>query len=649
MAIVRMKKLTLIGLDEEKSAVLRAMQELGSVEIQDISDLSGEDIYAAGSAHTGQSDDIEGKLSEVRNAIDLLQKFSKAKKGGMFATRPVVTLKELNEVMSRQADLLDTVAECRRLQEKLTALKSRRVRLQASMDQVEPWLDLDIPFESIGYTDTTNALLCTLRKDNAEAFTGWAEGNELPVSLEVVSESKDQAYCLVVYHTSSEGEVLDRLRELEYERANLSGLKGTARQILEAYKKDMEAAEAEEKLILEGTAQLGESLDSLKILYDGLLVELEKHKAAQRLLNTGKAYILKGWTAERDTKALVEKLSGVTDAIHLTFQDPDDDDVIPVKLVNTPLVEPFEVVTSLYSTPHPKGIDPNALMAPFYFAIFGIMMGDAGYGLIMAVAGTIFTRKMKLKGAARKLGLLMALCGISTVIWGILTGSWFGDMGDRVAPLLGLKTAVVWFNPMEDPLMMLGFCFAFGLLHVFAGMAAKAYMSIRDGHIWNAVFDQGLWFVLIIGLLLIFLPATAVVGKYVAIAGAVGLVLTQGRSKKNIIAKFFSGLLSLYNITGIFSDVLSYSRLFALGLSSAIIGMVFNILASMLGGAWYTFIFAAAVFLVGHIFNLVINILGAFVHASRLQYIEFFSKFFEGGGHAFMPLTIKTKYIDLTN
>jgi V/A-type H+-transporting ATPase subunit I len=125
--------------------------------------------------------------------------------------------------------------------------------------------------------------------------------------------------------------------------------------------------------------------------------------------------------------------------------------------------------------------------------------------------------------------------------------------------------------------------------------------------------------------------------------------LTQGRAKKGIFSKFFSGLLSLYNITGIFSDVLSYSRLFALGLSSAIIGMVFNILASMLTGAWYSIVFAVAIFVVGHVFNILINLLGAFVHTSRLQYIEFFGKFFEGGGHTFTPLTIKTKYIDLTN
>ncbi|HZK34452.1 MAG TPA: V-type ATP synthase subunit I, partial [Bacillota bacterium] len=599
MAIVRMKKLTLIGLEEEKNTLLKAIQELGSVEIQDISELTQEDMpMPETEADSDQSSDIEGndieeKLFQVNSAIELLEKYSSEKKG-MFSSRPLVNLDEFNEVLSREQELLSLANDCTKLQDRLNANRARRGNIRATIDQISPWYKLDLPFESIGRTGATSTLLCILPSNKTQDFQDWLEENDLLAHINIVSDSRDISYCLLVYHLSCESETLDKLRELEFDRLNLSGYSGTAKQLIDGYNKDLQTIDDEEEEILASIKELGETLHKLKILYDSLLIKQQKHEASHRILNTGRAYILKGWIAERDFKLLEKELTNITDAVQIQLDDPADDDVIPTTLDNPSLVQPFEVVTNLYSTPNKRDVDPNRIMAPFYFAMFGVMMGDAGYGIVMAVVGTIILKKMNLKGGAKKLVGLLAICGVSTFIWGFLSGGWFGDLGENIATSIGLDTAVVWFNPMEDPLMMLGFCFAFGLVHVLTGMGVRAYMSIRDGYVWDAVFDQGFWFILIVGLLLLLLPATAQAGKYIAIGAAVGLVLTQGRAKKNIIAKFFSGLLSLYNITGIFSDVLSYSRLFALGLSSAIIGMVFNILASMLSGAWYTIIFAVA-------------------------------------------------------
>lgn len=651
MAIVRMKKLTLIGLEEEKNAILKAIQKLGSVEIQDISELGQDELPSLETepkSLQAKDDNIDEKLYKVKSAIDLLENYSQVKKG-MFTPKPQVSLEEFNNVLKRQADLLSSADDCLRLQDMLNEFSSKRARIRASIDQLSPWQNLTMPFEAIGQTNTSRAFLGTIQSSSINELQDWLEEEEVLADLEIVSEYRDHTYCLIAYHVSSEEEILDRLRGLEFERISLSGLKGTARQLLDKYNKDLEALEKEEGQVVVAIKELVKVLDDLKILYDGLLIDQQKYEASQRILNTGRAFVLKGWISIKDHEKLKKALYEITDAVLIQFEDPDEDDKVPTLLDNPPLVEPFEVVTNLYSTPSQRDVDPNKVMAPFYFALFGIMMGDAGYGILMAIVGTIMIRKLKLKGTAKKLVGVIALCGVSTFIWGVLSGGWFGDLGERIATAIGLETAVIWFSPMEEPLLMLGFCFAIGLLHVLVGMGVKAYMDIRDGYIWDAVFDQGLWFLLIAGLLLLLLPTTAAVGKYIAIGAAIGLVLTQGRAKKGIFSKFFSGLLSLYNITGIFSDVLSYSRLFALGLSSAIIGMVFNILASMLTGAWYSIVFAVAIFVVGHVFNILINLLGAFVHTSRLQYIEFFGKFFEGGGHTFTPLTIKTKYIDLTN
>ena len=332
--------------------------------------------------------------------------------------------------------------------------------------------------------------------------------------------------------------------------------------------------------------------------------------------------------------------------IYIKLQDPDPDEDFPVALDNPPLVSPFEMVTNLYSTPNPRELDPNAAMAPFFAVFFGIMMGDAGYGLIMALGTYWFLRKMKPKDNTKKLVSVIFIGSIFTFIWGAIFGGWFGNAGE----LLGIPP--LWFNPSAEPIKMLVFCFAMGVLHIFAGIGVNAYVNIRKGRILDAIFDQGLWYVFYIGLILWLAggmagldPTFSQVGKIMTIVGAVGLVLTQGRDKDHIFAKFFSGLLSLYDVTGFLSDVLSYSRLFALALTTGVIGTVINQLGIMAGKTWYGWIIAAAVLIGGHVFNIAINVLGAFVHTSRLQYIEFYGKFRVVAGC--LNLGMRTKYRDI--
>lgn len=180
-------------------------------------------------------------------------------------------------------------------------------------------------------------------------------------------------------------------------------------------------------------------------------------------------------------------------------------------------------------------------------------------------------------------------------------------------------------------------------------MAVKMYADIRAGHVWDAIFDQLSWMVLITGAALLFLPATSTVGMVMAIAGAVTILLTAGRKKPGVFGKITGGLLGLYNITGYASDILSYSRILALSLATGVVGMVMNLLAGMLQGSIIGFVFSLLVYIVGHAFNLAMGLLSAYVHDSRLQYIEFFGKFYEGGGYAFKPLSVDTKYVDVVD
>lgn len=257
-------------------------------------------------------------------------------------------------------------------------------------------------------------------------------------------------------------------------------------------------------------------------------------------------------------------------------------------------------------------------------------------------------------------------CGISTLIWGILFGGYFGNIVDIVSQKFFGTTITVpalWFIPLNDPMKLLMYSMLFGMIHLFVGLGIKGYMCLKEKKILDFFCDVVLWFMLLIGLILMLLPseifssisqiqivfpdAVNLVAKGLAIAGAVGILLMSGRDKKNPALRLALGAYDLYNITGWLSDVLSYSRLLALGLATGVIASVFNQMGSMFGGGVLGAVIFIIVFVVGHVFNIGINLLGAYVHTCRLQYVEFFGKFYEGGGREFNPFKSKAKYVEI--
>ena len=271
-------------------------------------------------------------------------------------------------------------------------------------------------------------------------------------------------------------------------------------------------------------------------------------------------------------------------------------------------------------------------------------LGDAGYGIVLSIISLWLVKRVNAVGLGLKLLHMLAICGIGAVAAGVLTGSWFGD-------LFGLPP--LWLNPMENPLPMLILSVALGMIQILTGLAIKGYDKIRNGQLVDAICDELMWIIFLIGLVMMLVagsmsqwPQVAVVARYLAIGGGAGLIMTQGRHQKNPIKRLFSGVLSLYGLSGYMSDALSYSRLLALGMSGGVIGMVINdmgrrLLAIPLVG-W---IIAIALLVVGHLLNLLINLISAYVHSSRLQYVEFFTKFLEAGGKAFRPLAERHRYL----
>ena len=337
-------------------------------------------------------------------------------------------------------------------------------------------------------------------------------------------------------------------------------------------------------------------------------------------------------------------------------RDPEEGETVPVLMHNSSMAYPFEAITEMYSLPDYRGVDPTKYFALFYAMFFGIMLSDAGYGIVMAVACFIILKKFSLEGMTYKMIKMFFLCGLSTVFWGALFGGWFGDFFQVAAKVIFNKEITIepiWFNPIEDPTRMLIWSLVFGVIHLFLGMGIHAAMLIKRGRWKDAVFDVFSWYMVILGGVMWLAggsisAALVKPGMYITLAGATILILTGGRNKKGI-GKITGGLSSLYSITSYVSDILSYSRLLALGLATGVIASVVNTMGSLAGGGIWGTIVLLIVFVAGHSFNMAINALGAFVHSSRLQYIEFFGKFYEDGGEEFEPLKKNTKYVRLMN
>jgi V/A-type H+-transporting ATPase subunit I len=382
-------------------------------------------------------------------------------------------------------------------------------------------------------------------------------------------------------------------------------------------------------------------------LYDHFKIQKDRTKVLEKLVRTEKTFLLEGWLPAEESERVRQEIIKHYDCV-LDIREPEKDEQHPILLKNHPLVEPFEVITEMYSLPNANEVDPNPVMAPFFFLFFGLMIGDAAYGLIMALATGLIVKIFKPQGMAGKLLKMICLGGISTLLWGALFGSWFGDLVYVVTG--GAYTiSPIWFNPLDDPMRLLIFSFILGAIHIFVGMGVKGYMLIREGKPLDALFDIGSWYLLIPGLAAMAVGGVVgTIGKYTALAGVLMLLVTQGRGEKNILKRLMSGLGSLYGITGYFSDILSYSRLLALGLATGVIASVINTMGTLFGLNLFGIIVLAIVLVIGTIFNIAINALGAYVHTSRLQYVEFFGKFYEGGGKPFKPFKINTKFTKLS-
>ncbi len=379
-----------------------------------------------------------------------------------------------------------------------------------------------------------------------------------------------------------------------------------------------------------------------------------------------RTFVISGYTAKKFVPALEKAIGANYDCV-MDVEEVGEEEEVPTILQNNSFSRSWEGIVESYGLPKRGEFDPTTIMSFFYVFFFGMMLSDAAYGAILAIACFVLLKKFPRMspGMYQSIKLFM-FCGISTVIWGILFGGYFGNIVDVVsAKFFGttITPAALWFIPLNDPMKLLVYSMLFGVIHLFVGLGIKGYMCIKNRQFMDFFCDVVLWFCLVVGLILMLLPSSLfasiaqteivfpdvvnLMAKVLAIFGAVGIVLMSGRGTKNPGIRLALGAYDLYNITGWLSDVLSYSRLLALGLATGVIASVINQMGSMVPNNIFGIIAFIVIFIVGHALNLAINLLGAYVHTNRLQFVEFFGKFYEGGGKPFEPFCADTKYVDI--
>lgn len=634
-----MKHLRLLGMESEREALLKAMQDMECVEISSID--GSEEALKSGFAKPDDKALISAQEASraYRTALASLDRFAPEKKG-MFRKRQGVSRAaffsaESEENACTAAEMINK--DTRRLGE----IESERTKNEALRATLAPWLTVDAPlggadgalavfFGTVGLNVTDDALKALA--DSLDGLLTWQQA----------SSDRSLRYLLVMCHGSVKERALSALRDLGFSTVSFRGMTGTAKENDKALAENLAALEKERQEIEQRIAGLGGKRETLLEASDRAAIALRREEAKSRLVGTDKVFLLEGWLPADHCAEIEKTLKPFTCAIETREPTEDEYPQVPVQLKNNKLTRPLNMVTEMYSLPAYGTLDPNPLMAPFFILFYGIMMADMGYGLLMMIASVIISKKYRPKGTSGELFSLLGLCGISTFIMGALTGGFFGDFLTQLVAIVSPGTVFALpklFDPLDDLTMILIGSMALGMVQIVTGMAISLIEKCKRKKFLDAFFEEITWWIVFIGIALLALGKGVAV-LYVGCALVLLGPIVQGKGWGRLTGVFGS----LYNhVTGYFGDILSYTRLMALMLAGSVIAQVFNMLAAMPGNL-IAFIIIS---MLGNAMNFGLNLLGCYVHDLRLQCLEFFNKFYVDGGKPFHPMTLDTEYVDL--
>lgn len=650
MAIVKMKKFTLLAFESQRAELLEKLQAFAEVEFinlqdndflesnEDFKDLSKEGLDS-------EYAECEEKLSKAKFALNFLKEYVPQKSGlqALKEGKVELTLKELEEKVlnSNWETIFDKVKE---KEAEFNKLDNEKTKLQSTIDSLTPWENFDASFEDLESLKIPT-FLGSIPKQNEESLSSELKD----CYFEIVSSNNDETFFFVMCNAEQKEEVNEKLRTLGFSQFKAEEKVTPLKTIHDSIDR-MAKIDSEKFFIKEELADFDEEYKTLELVnkyYENMIVRKE---ATGNFLKTENVMVIQGWLAADDEKELINVVKKVAgDEAYLTFEDVKEEeyDKVPTKLKNNELCTCFESITEMYSTPKYDEIDPTPLLTPFYLLFFGMMVADMGYGLLMILATGFVLKKFKLDEGTRKFIKFFFYLGFPTIGFGAIYGAFFGDLIPSLPRLIDTN---------KDITTILILSIVLGAIQIFCGLGIKAYMLIKAGKPLDAFYDVGSWVITLISLAVVlagaFVGGVPSIVKNIAIVlmifGMVVIVLTNGRGAGSKAAELGQGAYALYGITSYVGDLVSYTRLMALGLAGGSLAGAFNMIIGLFSSNIVALIlFGPLLFVFGHIFNLALSLLGAYVHTCRLQYVEYFGKFYEGGGRAFTPFKAEEKYINL--
>lgn len=663
MAVLPMQRISIYALKKNRKNILETLQRRGVVEIVDtkVNDALFQKM------DTASAQALFGKNRSVaQQAIGVLDQYAPMKKGMLSKLngKEEISLAAYEQQACRAEEIMKSAYRLLALEREITEQKSEILRLETQLEAIKPWRALDVSMRIKGTRNTTaliGAFPESYRYEELQEKLTKALPGVAGLYLEVVATQPEQTCVFLLCLSQDAEEVENKIRAMGFARPASPSKRPPAEQA-ELYEAGVQEAKRRIKKARKEILAEADNRQDLYFAVDYYAMREEKYRMLSRLAQTKHLFLAQGYIPQNNAPALAKELEALCPSV-VECATPSEDEEVPVALQNNSFAAPVESVVEGFSLPGRGEIDPSSIMAGFYYVLFGIMLSDAGYGFLMAlVCGIVLLKFKKMETGMRKALRMFFFCGLSTIFWGVMFGSYFGDVVTVVSTTF-FQTSVtipaIWFVPVDEPMRMLLYSIVIGIIHLFTGLGIQGYQLCREKRYKDALYDVGFWFLLLVSLVVFALcsdlvpgilqipfilpePAGTISGIGAA-AGAVGIVFTSGRESRNPFKRLLKGLYGLYNVTGYLSDVLSYSRLLALGLATGVIASVINQMAAMAGNI---FVFVL-IFLVGHTLNIAINLLGAYVHTNRLQYVEFFGKFYEGGGRKFQPFSAKTQYFKM--
>lgn len=648
--IVKMRKLHLAALSYDRDPILNALERTHAVEIKEHAETEGTaPLSTDAESLSSYLSALEGTLETLSSYMERAAREDKSlevvKDGFEVGYSEFIGAKEYRE----KADLL--VKKVSSLLEQKNAAAAEESRLVRAIGAAKPYAKAERPFDAYRPTKNVAVRLGIAASSAWDSLKKQLDGIPLAAYEEKIGENG--VLVTAVCHMSAISEFDRVLSSGGFTACPYTGEK-SGEQLLASLEKELAAARESAKCAEDTLTELSAEVRPLKIYCDYVDFELEKALSSEKMRSTEHAFFLEAFVPAGEEENVKAALDGIEDPLFYEFSDPAEDEFVPTLAKNNKVVRNFETITNMYSAPNAREFDPNTVMSFFYSVFLGFIMGDIGYGLLMLLGGGFLYYKNRAReGGIKSLAGVFAIGGIFAMLWGLMFNSLFGVQILPFTVMPDAQKGSYTFVGIKIPAMLI-ISMIIGIIQIFAGYLCKAWQHWRKGRIFDGICDGITWAVFSVGALLAVvgfveefsLPILKSVGGITAGAALLAAVLTAGRHER-FLGKFTKGFGAMYGIINYMSDVLSYARLYGLMLSGAVIAQIISSYAIdfITGGQIALAVLGVILMAVGHLFNLAMGLLGAYIHDARLQYVEFYGRFYQGEGELFTPLGSKRKHV----